>query len=113
VLQAHHGELPPDAHVLFANTGREHDATLRFVHAMETAWNVRFRWLERVGGGGSSRSISRGRPAAMTRARGSIATSRTLVTCRGQGFRRAPRSSRFAASRASCEGRVTSAGTAL
>jgi 3'-phosphoadenosine 5'-phosphosulfate sulfotransferase (PAPS reductase)/FAD synthetase len=33
-------------HVLFCNTGREHDATLDFVHEVETRWDVGVTWLE-------------------------------------------------------------------
>ena len=46
VLQAHGGTLPDDVHVTFANTGKEREETLRFVHECATRWNVRVRWLE-------------------------------------------------------------------
>lgn len=46
ILQAHDGALPPDVHVTFANTGKEREETLRFVHECETRWNIRVRWLE-------------------------------------------------------------------
>lgn len=46
ILRAHGGVLPPDVHVTFANTGKEREETLRFVHDCETHWNVRVRWLE-------------------------------------------------------------------
>jgi 3'-phosphoadenosine 5'-phosphosulfate sulfotransferase (PAPS reductase)/FAD synthetase len=46
ILQAHGGKLPDDVHVTFANTGKEREETLRFVHECETNWNVRVRWLE-------------------------------------------------------------------
>jgi len=52
ILQAHGGELPDDVHVTFANTGKEREETLRFVHDCATHWNVRVRWLERAPGGG-------------------------------------------------------------
>lgn len=45
-LQAHGGTLPDDVHVTFANTGKEREETLRFVHECATRWNVRVRWLE-------------------------------------------------------------------
>lgn len=38
--------LQPDVHVLFANTGKEREETLRFVHECETRWNVPIHWLE-------------------------------------------------------------------
>lgn len=46
ILQAHGGVLPQDVHVTFANTGKEREETLRFVHECATRWNVRVRWLE-------------------------------------------------------------------
>jgi 3'-phosphoadenosine 5'-phosphosulfate sulfotransferase (PAPS reductase)/FAD synthetase len=46
ILQAHGGTLPDDVHVTFANTGKEREETLRFVHDCATHWNVRVRWLE-------------------------------------------------------------------
>lgn len=45
VLQENNG-LPKDAVILFANTGKEDDATLRFCHNVETNWNVPITWLE-------------------------------------------------------------------
>ena len=38
--------LPKDAVVCFANTGKEDEATLKFVHDCETNWNVPIVWLE-------------------------------------------------------------------
>lgn len=46
ILDAHGGALPDDVHVCFANTGKEREETLRFVHECETRWGVRVRWLE-------------------------------------------------------------------
>jgi len=46
VLEAHGGKLPEDAVVCFANTGKEDEATLKFVHDCETNWNVPIVWLE-------------------------------------------------------------------
>jgi 3'-phosphoadenosine 5'-phosphosulfate sulfotransferase (PAPS reductase)/FAD synthetase len=46
VLEAHNGKLPDDAIVCFANTGKEDEATLKFVHDCETNWNVKIYWLE-------------------------------------------------------------------
>lgn len=46
ILDAHGGELPSDVHVCFANTGKEREETLRFVHECASRWNVRVRWLE-------------------------------------------------------------------
>jgi 3'-phosphoadenosine 5'-phosphosulfate sulfotransferase (PAPS reductase)/FAD synthetase len=45
-LEAYDGQLPPDHHVTFANTGKEREETLRFVHEIETRWSVRVHWLE-------------------------------------------------------------------
>lgn len=38
--------LPEDAVVCFANTGKEDEATLKFVHDCSTHWNVPIVWLE-------------------------------------------------------------------
>lgn len=46
ILDAYDGKLPDDVHVCFANTGKEREETLRFVHECETRWDVRVRWLE-------------------------------------------------------------------
>lgn len=46
ILDAYDGKLPDDVHVTFANTGKELEETLRFVHECATRWNVRVRWLE-------------------------------------------------------------------
>ena len=44
VLQSNNGLLD-DAIVCFANTGKEDEATLQFVHDCETQWNVKIHWL--------------------------------------------------------------------
>lgn len=46
VLEAHDMSLPEDAIVCFANTGKEDEATLKFVHDCEKHWNVPIVWLE-------------------------------------------------------------------
>lgn len=46
ILRAHGGKLPDDVRVAFANTGREREETLRFVHDCETAWGVKVCWVE-------------------------------------------------------------------
>ena len=45
VLQSN-GGLPDDALVCFANTGREEEATLRFVRDCSERWGVPITWLE-------------------------------------------------------------------
>jgi len=40
------GQITPETHVIFANTGREHDATLDFIEACSTRWGVTVTWLE-------------------------------------------------------------------
>lgn len=45
VLQSN-GGLPPEAVVAFANTGREDEATLRFVRDCGEHWGVPITWLE-------------------------------------------------------------------
>lgn len=46
VLQAHQMSLPADAVVCFANTGKEDEATLRFVQDCSERWGVHIAWLE-------------------------------------------------------------------
>jgi len=46
ILQAHGGQLPADVVVAFANTGKEREETLRFVHECGSRWGVPIRWLE-------------------------------------------------------------------
>lgn len=46
VLEAHDMSLPKDAVVCFANTGKEDEATLRFVENFSKEWNVHINWLE-------------------------------------------------------------------
>ena len=46
ILEAHQMSLPPEAIVCFANTGKECEETLEFVHDCETNWGVKINWLE-------------------------------------------------------------------
>lgn len=46
VLQRNGGKLPVEAVVCFANTGKEEEATLRFVRDCAAAWDVEIVWLE-------------------------------------------------------------------
>ena len=46
VLEAHQMSLPSDAVVCFANTGKEDEATLKFVHDCSVNWNVPIVWVE-------------------------------------------------------------------
>lgn len=46
ILEAYDGKLPDDVHVCFANTGKEREETLRFVHECGSRWGVNIRWLE-------------------------------------------------------------------
>lgn len=46
VLQAGGGQLPNNAIVCFANTGKEEEATLKFVEDCSKRWNVPITWLE-------------------------------------------------------------------
>ncbi len=47
ILRAWDGKLPDDVRVAFANTGKEREETLRFVHEIETRWSIPITWLER------------------------------------------------------------------
>lgn len=46
LLMTHGGTLPQDCHVVFANTGKEHEATLRFVRDCAEIWRVPIAWVE-------------------------------------------------------------------
>jgi hypothetical protein len=46
ILEANNMTLPSDAIVCFANTGKEDEATLRFVQACADNWNVEIHWVE-------------------------------------------------------------------
>lgn len=45
-LQTYGGNLPEDHVVAFANTGKEREETLTFVHRCSQEWGVRVVWLE-------------------------------------------------------------------
>lgn len=46
ILRAHGGTLPDDVVVAFANTGKEREETLRFVHECDSRWGVQIHWIE-------------------------------------------------------------------
>ena len=46
IIDAHGGTLPTNATVIFANTGKEHPATLDFVKQCGDEWDVKIVWLE-------------------------------------------------------------------
>ena len=46
VLQAHDGKMPDQAIVCFANTGKEEENTLKFVHDCSVNWGVKIHWIE-------------------------------------------------------------------
>ena len=46
ILKAHDWRLPDDVRVCFANTGKEREETLQFVHECETRWGVGINWIE-------------------------------------------------------------------
>ena len=57
ILDAHGGALPDDVVVAFANTGKEREETLRFVHECGSRWNVRIHWLEWRGGSSGNAEV--------------------------------------------------------
>lgn len=63
IIEAYDGTLPSDIHVVFANTGKEEEATLDFVRDVAKQFQVRIRWLEYVpatdaGEGSSFREVA-------------------------------------------------------
>jgi 3'-phosphoadenosine 5'-phosphosulfate sulfotransferase (PAPS reductase)/FAD synthetase len=46
VLEGGGGRLPDQAIVCFANTGKEEEATLKFVRDCSENWNVKIHWIE-------------------------------------------------------------------
>lgn len=46
LMDANPTTFDKDFRVIFENTGKEHDATLDFVHEVETKWSVPVVWLE-------------------------------------------------------------------
>ena len=46
ILEANGGVLPENVLVCFANTGKEDEATLKFVKDCEDNWNCKIHWLE-------------------------------------------------------------------
>lgn len=46
ILQAN-GGIPDGSYVCFANTGKEHEATLQFVQEIADTWQVKIAWIER------------------------------------------------------------------
>lgn len=46
ILDAYDGALPSDVLPVFANTGKEREETLRFVHDCEAHWGIKVHWVE-------------------------------------------------------------------
>lgn len=46
IVRAHGGALPADILPIFANTGKEREETLRFVHECATRWDIKVHWVE-------------------------------------------------------------------
>jgi 3'-phosphoadenosine 5'-phosphosulfate sulfotransferase (PAPS reductase)/FAD synthetase len=63
IIQAHGGALPDDVVVAFANTGKEREETLGFVHECGSRWGVHIRWVEwRPNQKQAARALVRARP---------------------------------------------------
>jgi 3'-phosphoadenosine 5'-phosphosulfate sulfotransferase (PAPS reductase)/FAD synthetase len=58
VLQAHGGKLPEEAQALFCNTGKEEEATLRFVRDCCVNWRVPIVWVEYLPDGNGWRQVT-------------------------------------------------------
>jgi 3'-phosphoadenosine 5'-phosphosulfate sulfotransferase (PAPS reductase)/FAD synthetase len=46
IVDAHGGTLPPDIIPIFANTGKEREDTLLFVHNFTAQWGIPVHWVE-------------------------------------------------------------------
>lgn len=58
VLQFNAGRLPEDCHVVFANTGKEEEATLQFVRDCGARWDVPIAWVEYTADGDGWRQVT-------------------------------------------------------
>lgn len=58
LLDWHGGRLPADCHVVFANTGKENEATLRFVRDCCVNWDVPIVWVEYLPDGDGWRQVT-------------------------------------------------------
>ena len=58
LLDRHGGRLPGDCHVVFANTGKEAEKTLRFVRDCCVNWSVPIVWVEYLPDGEGWRQVT-------------------------------------------------------
>jgi len=58
LLDWYGGRLPDDCHVVFANTGKENEATLRFVRDCCVNWGVPIVWVEYLPDGDGWRQVT-------------------------------------------------------